>query len=89
MRFNFQKKSRSSINSFGIRYDYGSVMHYGEYAFARYRGRKTILSKSGQRLGQRNGLSALDKQQVRKLYSGYCDGKPNPAGTFSNFGLPY
>ena len=87
MRFNFQKKSSSSINSYGIGYDYGSVMHYGEYAFSRYRGRKTIESKPrGKQLGQRYGLSAKDKQQVRKLYN--CDGT-TPAGTFSKFGPPY
>ena len=84
MRFNFEKYSTSKINSFGVKYDYDSVMHYGSYAFSRYRGRKTIESKpSGKRLGQRNGLSAKDKLQVQRLYG--CTSKPtkkpNPSGT--------
>ncbi len=87
MQFNFKKHSTSRINSFGVSYDYGSVMHYGAYAFSRYRGRPTIESKTrGVRLGQRNGLSVKDKQQLRLLYS--CTTKPtvkptikpNPSG---------
>lgn len=69
MKFNFQKHSSSRIDSFNVPYDYDSVMHYGAYAFARYRGVRTIQSKpAGKRLGQRNGLSDKDKLQVQRLY---------------------
>jgi hypothetical protein len=84
-KFNFQKHSTSRINSFGVSYDYSSVMHYGAYAFSSNR-RETIRSKPhGKRLGQRNGLSAKDKLQLQRLYK--CTTgptvKPNPSGMCS------
>ena len=88
MKFNFERYTTSRINSFNVGYDYDSVMHYGSYAFSS-RGRKTIDSKptGGKRLGQRNGLSAKDKQQVRLLYG--CTTinptKVNPTASPSTF----
>ncbi|WP_395241779.1 M12 family metallopeptidase, partial [Salmonella sp. s51933] len=65
MRFNFQKHTTSRINSLGVSYDYGSVMHYGSTAFARRYGLTTITSLKGRRtLGQYRGLSPSDKKQV-------------------------
>jgi hypothetical protein len=50
-------------------------MHYGATAFG-IGGRKTIISKSGATLGQRNGFSKSDIVGINKLY---CDGDaPNP-----------
>ncbi|XP_028400048.1 zinc metalloproteinase nas-15-like [Dendronephthya gigantea] len=89
MRFNFQKHSSNGVDSLGVGYDYGSVMHYGSYAFSSNR-RKTIDSKnpSGRRLGQRNGLSPKDKKQVQLLYRSQCSTtptrKPNPSGCESD-----
>jgi len=52
----------------GLGYDYGSVMHYGAKAFSK-NGKNTILvKKAGARIGQRNGVSAQDVKEVRKLY---------------------
>ena len=49
-------------------YDYGSIMHYGAYAFSK-NGLPTITSKqAGVTLGQRNGLSAGDIAAVHSLY---------------------
>merc|ERR1712038_123224 len=42
--FNFNKKSSAYANSYGIPYDYSSVMHYGGTAFSR-NGRRTITTK--------------------------------------------
>ena len=43
-------------------------MHYGAYAFSK-NGRPTIVSKRGNvQLGQRNGLSDKDKEELRRLY---------------------
>ena len=51
-------------------YDYGSVMHYGNRAFSK-RGAPTIVVKTpGAVIGQRNGLSALDKAAIAELYGG-------------------
>jgi hypothetical protein len=38
---NFQKYDASQITSFGVLYDYGSIMHYDEYAFSKNK-QKTI-----------------------------------------------
>lgn len=49
-------------------YDYGSIMHYGMYAFSR-NGQPTIVPKqTGVTIGQRNGLSAGDIAAVHHLY---------------------
>lgn len=34
-KFNFQKYSRSTIDSLNTKYDYGSLMHYGSRAFSK------------------------------------------------------
>jgi len=41
MENNFFAFSASIISSFGVPYDYGSVMHYGPYAFS-WNGQRTI-----------------------------------------------
>jgi len=40
----FDKYDASTITSFGVPYDYGSVMHYGPYAFS-WNGLETIEPK--------------------------------------------
>ena len=71
------KLSSNRINSLGISYDYGSVMHYGAYAFSRNR-RPTIISKQANvQFGQRKRLSVKDKEQLQKLYG--CP--TSPSGT--------
>jgi hypothetical protein len=49
-------------------YDYGSIMHYGMYAFSK-NGLPTIVPKQpGVTIGQRNGLSAGDIAAVHHIY---------------------
>lgn len=48
-------------------YDFGSIMHYGAFAFSS-NGQATIVALGGQQIGQRNGLSANDIAAVRALY---------------------
>jgi Astacin (Peptidase family M12A)/Repeat of unknown function (DUF5648) len=48
-------------------YDFGSIMHYGPFAFSS-NGQATIVTLGGQQIGQRNGLSGGDIAAVRALY---------------------
>lgn len=69
MRFNFNKQKASNINSLGTRYDYYSMMHYPANAFGR--GRITIqtIDRRFQNvIGNRNGFSDIDKEQIHKMY---------------------
>ena len=65
MRYNFDKNKW--INSRNEPYDYSSIMHYGPRAFSINR-QYTILAKNGQNIGQRQGLSASDVKQAKKMY---------------------
>lgn len=51
--------------SMGIEYDYGSIMHYGPYAFSNNT-KKTI--ESSKAIGQRDGLSTEDSLLIKYLY---------------------
>ncbi|HYR10014.1 MAG TPA: Dot/Icm T4SS effector Zinc-dependent metalloprotease LegP [Longimicrobium sp.] len=49
-------------------YDYGSIMHYGMYAFSK-NGLPTIVPKvAGTTIGQRDGLSAGDIAAIHQIY---------------------
>ena len=51
-------------------YDYGSIMHYSRGAFSKT-GNDTIVPKDPRmNIGQREGLSPLDKAALAQLYSG-------------------
>jgi hypothetical protein len=47
MEYNFDKYDASTITSFGVPYDYGSIMHYGPYALSA-NGLPTITPKVSQ-----------------------------------------
>jgi len=58
----------TNANDIG-QYDYSSVMHYGRTAFSAT-GRDTIIPKDpNARIGNRDGLSPLDKAALAQLYS--------------------
>ncbi len=50
-------------------YDYTSIMHYPEHAFSN-NGCVTIVTKNGEPIGQRNGLSSGDINACRHIYPG-------------------
>ncbi len=49
-------------------YDYGSIMHYGEYFFSAT-GKRTIIVPDGVSVGQRDGLSANDAESIDLMYA--------------------
>jgi len=66
---NFNKYSASQITSFGVPYDYDSVMHSSPYAFARNVGLKTIEPKDpNANIGQREGFSTRDLEKLAIMY---------------------
>ena len=57
------------IDSRGVEYDYGSIMHYSKYAGNNRPGLVTIQPlDSTAELGQRKGPSKLDIKQARLMY---------------------
>jgi len=66
---NFVMLTPSQITLLGTRYDYGSVMHYGPYAFAIDTNVPTIIPHfPAPDMGQRITLSKLDIERVQILY---------------------
>ncbi|XP_041120346.1 high choriolytic enzyme 2 [Polyodon spathula] len=64
---NFEKYKTNNLNT---GYDYGSIMHYGRFAFSED-GAPTIIPKPDPHvlIGQRDGPSATDLLKINKLYS--------------------
>lgn len=82
---NFEKETKATVNSRDVEYDYGSVMHYGEFFFTKGKGLKTLepIQDTSATIGQRVGLSDLDIKQGNLLYScpGYKDDITKGHGT--------
>lgn len=56
-------------------YDYLSVMHYDAYAFAIDCAQRTLVTRGGEQIGQRNGLSFRDVEKVEAIYYSLgCEG---------------
>ncbi|XP_066973579.1 hatching enzyme 1.2-like [Macrobrachium rosenbergii] len=73
LRYNFNKNSNFVSTNLGLPYDYGSIMHYGRYAFTNSYGYPTIAPKeNGVTIGQRDGFSDLDVKGLNLLYK--CSG---------------
>jgi MYXO-CTERM domain-containing protein len=50
-------------------YDYGSIMHYGEYFFSASANKPTIIVPDGIEIGQRIALSDIDAESIDQLYA--------------------
>ena len=67
-RANFCKFKAADVNSLGVGYDYGSVMHYSSMAFS-VNGQPTIEPHDPNvTIGQRRNISNKDALQVNKMY---------------------
>uniref|UniRef100_A0A914I6E2 Metalloendopeptidase n=1 Tax=Globodera rostochiensis TaxID=31243 RepID=A0A914I6E2_GLORO len=69
----FAKSELVKFTSYGVRYDYGSVMHYASNIAAKSPGLKTMTAKTNPgandpSMGQRRGLSATDVEVLRRMY---------------------
>ncbi|KAF2883722.1 hypothetical protein ILUMI_22450 [Ignelater luminosus] len=66
----FKKAEKNLSTSFGIPYDYNSVMHYSNEAFSK-NGNWTITAKgnSSMLLGPRNGFTENDIKQINLMYN--------------------
>ncbi|XP_008297365.1 low choriolytic enzyme [Stegastes partitus] len=63
---NFEKFRTESLD---LPYDYGSIMHFGKFAYSQD-GQPTIIPKNSKdiKLGQASSLSHIDKLKINKLY---------------------
>ena len=67
---NFNKYGHGYIDSLGVPYDYGSIMHYGKSDFAIQPGLVTIrVLQPGASIGRAEHLSELDVKQMKLYYS--------------------
>jgi Astacin (Peptidase family M12A) len=76
-KVNFKKHEIDVLNSFDIEYDYDSVLHYSEFAFAIDKTKPTIVPLKGRgnlKMGQRDQMSKRDIERINKMY---CDEKLN------------
>uniref|UniRef100_A0A1Q3FQ05 Metalloendopeptidase n=1 Tax=Culex tarsalis TaxID=7177 RepID=A0A1Q3FQ05_CULTA len=65
---NFYIYPADVVTDFGVRYDYGSVMHYGPFAFSK-NGLPTIVPKDPKaEIGQRVRLSESDISKLNHMY---------------------
>lgn len=62
---NFDPRNKADV---GVAYDYNSLMHYGRGTFG---GGKDTLDAKGHTIGQREGMSETDVNQLRRMY---CNG---------------
>merc|ERR1712180_466405 len=81
---NFEKLDKEEYNTFGLPYDYLSVMHYSGTLFSNGKG-KTILTKDSSMqdvIGRAQGVSEGDIELVKRMYK--CNGKTEPPTTVTS-----
>ncbi|XP_058825423.1 seminal metalloprotease 1-like [Topomyia yanbarensis] len=70
--YNFNKYNASDVTSYGIEYDYGSIMHYSAKAFSKNTEPTIEALQSNVTLGQRKGLSEKDIAKLQHMYQSRC-----------------
>ena len=76
--FNYDKHDAGLVLTYGIDYDYCSVMHYGQFdsdciMTPKHAVSCTVKGQKVTQIGQRIGLSELDIEEINKRYN--CDGR--------------
>ncbi|XP_055548319.1 seminal metalloprotease 1-like [Wyeomyia smithii] len=87
---NFNKYNETEVTSYGIEYDYGSVMHYSAKAFSRNSEPTIEALQPNVTLGQRKGLSEKDISKLELMYQSQCAQRegsedPEPPGFIDQF----
>ncbi|VVC91767.1 unnamed protein product [Leptidea sinapis] len=72
-KHNFKKYTNDTVTDFGVRYDYGSVMHYPDTAFSINKNKTIVPLQEGVEIGQRKGLSDSDVAKLNKMYCDFGD----------------
>jgi hypothetical protein len=85
-RSNFEMRDEGGVDIDA--YDYGSIMHYPSRAFSRTGNQTLIPKNAGVTIGQREGLSALDRSALQRLYGGQ-GGVPSTTGGGAPGALPF
>lgn len=75
---NFEAYTAAAGTDVGA-YDYGSIMHYGAYAFSD-NGQPTITTPNGEAIGQRNNLSAGDINAINFMHPNTCSANCSSSG---------
>ncbi|KAL1460916.1 hypothetical protein WDU94_012852 [Cyamophila willieti] len=68
---NMVKRPQGTVRTFGMPYDYGSIMHYSGKAFSKDGSSSTIIPLypgAENIMGQRDGLSRVDLAKINLLY---------------------
>ena len=76
--FNYDKHDAGLVLTYGIGYDYCSVMHYGQFdsdciMTPKHTVSCTVKGQKVTQIGQRIGLSEKDIEEINKRYN--CDGR--------------
>ncbi|KJH49932.1 CUB domain protein [Dictyocaulus viviparus] len=83
------EKHEKEIDTLGLPYDLGSVMHYGSTAFSTDQSSKTLVTRDPfyqNTIGQREELSFLDIATVNRAY---CSDRCNGTNSCENGGYPH
>lgn len=70
-KHNFDKYSKDVVTNYGTRYDYNSIMHYGENSFSK-NGKPTMVAKlmpEGKNMGKAEKMSATDIYKINRMYN--------------------
>ncbi|KAF5290109.1 hypothetical protein FQA39_LY14890 [Lamprigera yunnana] len=66
---NFKKVKNESVVTYGVEYDYGSVMHYSKQAFSINGNPTIVVLNSTAIIGQRDSFSKKDLKKLRMMYN--------------------
>jgi len=72
MKFNFNKHDKSHAQTFGLPYDYWSVMHYSDTEFSKDGRSRTIVTRNRRFqkvIGRSSGVSRGDIMLIKKMYN--------------------